>query len=110
MDISLIRQQLTERKNMLEARASKTQRDASHRDEPLSADFAEQAVERENDDVLRAIASESIHEVEQINQALNRIEAGIYGECSECGADIDEKRLAAVPYSTLCVNCAARHE
>ena len=110
MDLSQIKQQLTERKAMLEARADKTTRDASHRDEAVSADFAEQATERENDDVLRTIAIEAKHEVDQINLALARIEAGTYGECSECGADIGEKRLTAVPYSSLCLNCAAKHE
>ena len=70
MDLSQIRQQLSERKTLLEARAEKTERDASHRDAPLPADFAEQATERENDDVLRAIAGESVHEIELINQAL----------------------------------------
>ncbi|MDK2779107.1 MAG: TraR/DksA family transcriptional regulator [Pseudomonadota bacterium] len=110
MDLSLIRQQLTERRAALEARASKTTRDASHRDEPLSADFAEQAVERENDDVLREIASEAQHEIDLINRALKRIDAGIYGECSRCGATIAEQRLLAVPYTTLCVNCAAESD
>ncbi|MAD43716.1 MAG: conjugal transfer protein TraR [Oceanospirillaceae bacterium] len=110
MDLSQIRQQLSERKTLLEARAEKTERDASHRDAPLPADFAEQATERENDDVLRAIAGESVHEIELINQALARIEAGTYGECSECGDNISEQRLAAVPYTTLCVKCAESHE
>lgn len=110
MNFSQIKQQLTERKVMLEARADKTERDATHRDEAVSADFAEQATERENDDVLRTISLEAKHEIEQINRALARIDAGTYGECSECGADIGEQRLAAVPYSSLCVKCAAKHE
>jgi len=107
MDLSLIRQQLTERKTMLEARVNKTERDASHRDEGVSADFAEQVTERENDDVLRAIAGEAQHEIEQISQAVARIDAGTYGVCSACGTTIDEQRLQAVPYTTLCVKCAA---
>lgn len=106
MDSRSIRQTLNERKAMLENRASKVARDASHRDEPLSADFAEQAVERENDDVLHAIAGESLHEIAMINRALARLDAGIYGECSQCGNRIDEKRLLAVPYTTECIHCA----
>ncbi len=106
MDLSKVKQQLTERKMALEDRASKTTRDASHRDDPLSADFAEQAVERENDDVLREIANEAQHEIDLINLALKRIDAGIYGDCSRCGEPIAEQRLIAVPYTTLCVNCA----
>ena len=110
MDTSAIRQALTERKTTLENRASKVERDASHRDEPLSADFAEQAVERENDDVLHAIAGESLHEITMINQALTRLDAGTYGECSSCGNTIDEKRLLAVPYTTQCIQCAEQND
>src|SRR5690606_20670140 len=51
MNLDKVREQLLQRQQMLEARADKTARDASHRDEAVSADFAEQASERENDDV-----------------------------------------------------------
>lgn len=107
MDISQIKQQLMDRQAVLEARADKTARDASHQDEAVPADFAEQATARENDDVLRAIADESVNEINLIKAALARIEAGTYGECSACGEDIAAERLAAVPYTTLCVKCAS---
>ena len=38
--------------------------------------------------------------------ALKRLDSGNYGECAECGEDIDERRLEAVPYATLCITCA----
>lgn len=110
MNLKSIREQLEQRLREYEARAEKTQRDASHRDAPVSADFAEQAVDRSNDDVLRAISDESSHEAAQIRQALLRIEEGSYGECTGCGADIGEQRLLAIPYATLCIRCAAAQE
>ncbi len=110
MNLNQIREQLLQREAMLEARADKTTRDASHRDEAVSADFAEQATERENDDVLRTISAEARYEIQQIHQALQRIEDGNYGECSGCGADIGAERLQAIPYATLCIQCAAAQE
>lgn len=110
MNLTAIKNELTERKALLEQRADKVERDASHRDQPLSADFAEQAVERENDDVLTAIGEESRHEIDLINKALQRIEQDEYGECQGCGNDIDELRLAAVPYAELCIQCAEKQE
>ena len=110
MNLDKIREQLLQRQQMLEARADKTARDASHRDEAVSADFAEQASERENDDVLRTISVEARYEIQQIGRALQRIEDGNYGECSGCGADIGTERLQAVPYTTLCIKCAAAQE
>lgn len=42
------------------------------------------------------------------NRALERVEAGTYGICESCGQSIPVERLEVLPYSTLCVECAAR--
>jgi DnaK suppressor protein len=44
--------------------------------------------------------------LDEIQTALDRIEAGTYGHCSDCGAVISEQRLSAIPYTALCVRCA----
>ncbi len=49
-------------------------------------------------------------EIEQVDAALERIDAGEYGVCRDCGQDIDPRRLSALPYALLCTECAARHE
>ncbi|WP_456439189.1 TraR/DksA family transcriptional regulator [Caldithrix abyssi] len=41
----------------------------------------------------------------QIDQALERIENGTYGVCRVCGHEIDEKRLRAVPTTRICFDC-----
>ena len=40
-----------------------------------------------------------------IESAIARIENGVYGICSQCGADISSARLTAVPWTSLCVAC-----
>jgi RNA polymerase-binding transcription factor DksA len=45
--------------------------------------------------------------LEQISAALNRIGAGTYGHCQECGKQIPAERLVAIPYTPYCVQCAA---
>ncbi len=45
-----------------------------------------------------------------IDQALSRLEDGTYGLCDECGVEINEKRLAAVPFAKLCVACQSKQE
>jgi DnaK suppressor protein len=42
--------------------------------------------------------------------ALQRIEDGTYGRCLDCGADIPDERLNAVPYTEYCIRCERRHE
>ena len=44
--------------------------------------------------------------LEAINGALDRIENGTYGKCTECDAQIGKTRLDAVPYVPLCIDCA----
>ena len=72
----------------------------------LSSDFAEQATERENDDVLEEIARETRTSIHHLKAALQRIDEGTYGICASCGEDISHGRLDALPETTLCVNCA----
>jgi DnaK suppressor protein len=45
-----------------------------------------------------------------VETALERIEAGTYGDCEECGAKIPKSRLQAIPYTALCVKCASAME
>ncbi|MFZ0492316.1 MAG: TraR/DksA C4-type zinc finger protein [Acidimicrobiia bacterium] len=44
----------------------------------------------------------------QVEDALERLDAGTYGMCINCGKPIPAARLDAIPYTTLCVACAAR--
>ena len=44
----------------------------------------------------------------KVDHALGRIEAGSYGICESCGKSIPVERLNVLPYSTLCVECAAK--
>jgi RNA polymerase-binding transcription factor len=45
-----------------------------------------------------------------IDEALTRLSEGTYGICAECGVEISEKRLEAVPFAKLCVECQSRQE
>ncbi len=46
--------------------------------------------------------------VGEIDQALERLDAGTYGSCVLCGNAIPEERLRAVPWAALCVPCSAK--
>ena len=40
-----------------------------------------------------------------IQEAIKALDRGQYGECTRCGTDINEKRLDAVPWATMCIRC-----
>jgi DnaK suppressor protein len=41
----------------------------------------------------------------EVQSALRRVEAGLFGVCAGCEEDINPKRLAAVPWAPLCIVC-----
>jgi len=82
--------------------------DSHHKEEPVEKDFAEQATQSENDDVLVALDNEAQQMVMQIDTALTQIEEGRYGICTKCGIQIPQDRLKAAPFANLCINCAEK--
>ncbi|MFH1921882.1 MAG: TraR/DksA C4-type zinc finger protein [Planctomycetota bacterium] len=48
--------------------------------------------------------------LDQIEEALERMEDGTYGVCEKCESKIPKARLNAIPYTILCVQCASRLE
>jgi len=110
MNMNVIKDRLVNRLAELETRAERAERHASHRDEAVSADFAEQATERENDDVLHTISYEAKAEIIQLRHALEQLADGSYGECETCGTTIAAERLLALPGTTFCITCAGKQE
>nr|WP_246344342.1 TraR/DksA family transcriptional regulator [Sphingobium fontiphilum] len=74
--------------------------------QPMEADFAEQAVEREDDEALDRLSRVELAEIGQIDRAIERIDQGAYGVCIECGEPIAPARLAALPEAAMCMECA----
>ena len=79
-----------------------------HADAPLEKDFAEQATQNENDEVMDYLGNSARTEIGLIEQAIARIDSGRYGICEVCNEPISKERLAAVPYSNSCIKCASR--
>jgi RNA polymerase-binding protein DksA len=90
-------------KNDMEKRITAIDKEIKH--EGMSADWTEQATERENDEVLESLGNTSTDELQMINHALKRIDSGEYFSCSMCGEDIPAERLELVPFTPRCVNC-----
>jgi len=92
----------------LNDRLSKITDDVKHTEEPPEKDFAEQAVQAENDEVLDFLGNRARTEIAQIKDAIARIDSGHYGVCQSCGEPIAKARLKALPYSNLCIKCASQ--
>jgi YteA family regulatory protein len=71
------------------------------------ADTATETYDRELDYTLE---ENSEHVLAEIDAALQRIEDGTYGTCTNCGKPIPPERLEARPYATLCIDCQRDRE
>ena len=72
-----------------------------------SKDWEELATERETDEVLEDLGQSGQEEIKAIEAALARMDAGEYGICVKCGAEISPERLDILPYTPFCADCAA---
>jgi RNA polymerase-binding transcription factor DksA len=101
-----LRKTLITRRTELEERVHRIDTQLNHREEPPAADFAEQASEQENLEVLRALESEGRSELALLEAALARLDTGEHGRCQRCGGDIAPARLSALPWTDCCIACA----
>ena len=53
-----------------------------------------------------ALRKQNLHRMNQIDQALERIERGDYGKCNLCGREIDLERLETQPEADTCLECS----
>ena len=62
------------------------------------------------DDIGFALIQLKTETLKKIDTALRRIEEGDYGDCFECGGEIAEARLRALPFAVRCRDCEAVSE
>jgi RNA polymerase-binding protein DksA len=72
--------------------------------------FGDRAQAEELEEVLEQLDEQSRREVEDIQAALARIEAGTYGRCETCGQAINAARLNALPMVRRCLSCQEHQE
>ena len=76
----------------------------------LESDSKERAKQLEDSEVVDALGNEARMELEKISAALQRMDSGDYGNCTECGGPIGEGRIDAYPYAAECIECATAEE
>ncbi|MBI2068496.1 MAG: TraR/DksA family transcriptional regulator [Candidatus Yanofskybacteria bacterium] len=73
-------------------------------------DFAEDSEVSAREDVELALIQMKSDTLTRVDQALGRLDQGTYGNCFECGDEISEKRLRALPFAPRCKDCQETHE
>jgi DnaK suppressor protein len=62
------------------------------------------------EDIEFALIQMKAETLTKINDALGRLEAGTYGYCADCGGEISDKRLRALPFAVRCKDCEEGRE
>lgn len=73
--------------------------------EAPAPDWVDQASDSETVDLLVKLGERERAELVEIDAALQRIEAGTFGTCEDCGAPIGRDRLRALPEARRCLGC-----
>lgn len=73
-------------------------------------DAGDESVMREITDLSLQEAGRDMEELQEIDAALRRMDDGAYGDCEECGGEIDFRRLEVQPTASRCVPCQSQHE
>lgn len=68
-------------------------------------DKGDEALSASMDKLQNSLEQNEIDEVNLINDALERIEEGIYGVCIDCDEAIAPRRLEYSPYAARCIPC-----
>ena len=72
--------------------------------------MADQGTDTEEREKSFYFASKSGRFLYHIDEALRRIHDGTYGKCFECGQEIGQARLEAVPHARFCIKCKEKDE
>jgi DnaK suppressor protein len=68
-------------------------------------DVIDAAYDSAQDEISSQLAEVESRELASIENALERMKAGKYGQCEVCGGRIPMARLNALPYATMCIDC-----
>ena len=89
---------------------NKSQRDASGDLSGYSYHMADMASDDYERDFSLGRATDEQKLLYGIDEAFKRIEDGTYGNCVQCNKPIPKKRLKALPYTELCIDCQKKNE
>jgi DnaK suppressor protein len=73
-------------------------------------DAAESSDADIQEDIELALIQMKAETLSKIDEALARLEAGTFGFCTECGEEISERRLRALPFALRCKDCEEARE
>jgi DnaK suppressor protein len=76
----------------------------------VSSHLADLGSDREASDISLGRRESESTEIQEIDEAMERIREGSFGRCESCEKPIARERLEAIPYARLCMPCKVEEE
>lgn len=73
-------------------------------------DLADEAMESIEREIIYDLSIAEKKELEEINNAIKKLDKGTYGKCEACGFEIPLDRLKVKPYAKFCTKCREADE
>ncbi|MGH9774900.1 MAG: TraR/DksA family transcriptional regulator [Candidatus Acidiferrales bacterium] len=89
---------------------SRTEQEGREADEETTVDLADKAANSYTKEFLFGQTHTDRYTLQLVDDALARIRENEFGECLQCHAELQQKRLEAVPWTRYCVTCQQKLE
>ncbi|MGA3293551.1 MAG: TraR/DksA family transcriptional regulator [Candidatus Acidiferrales bacterium] len=100
---------VTQREELARAIA-RTQQEGREADEDPTVDLADKAANSYTKEFLFGQTHTDRSRLQLVDEALERIKQGTFGECISCHEELQQKRLEAVPWTRYCITCQEKKE
>jgi DnaK suppressor protein len=108
--LETFRKRLEERQQVLRKTVSRTEEDGRIADQDSAQDIADRAASSYTKEFLFSQSNNERQLLQMVETALQRIRGGDFGDCVNCGNEINTKRLEAVPWARYCIECQEKRE
>jgi DnaK suppressor protein len=108
--VEKFREQLESRRDELKKIVARNEQDGRDADIANAQDIADRAANSYTKEFLFHQSNSERQMLQLIEGALGRLHEGAFGECVNCGNEINPKRLEAVPWTRYCIACQEKLE
>jgi len=100
---------LTKQEELLRL-VTKSEQDGREADEEATQDIADKAANSYTKEFLFHQSDENRRLLQLVNEAIERMKNGSYGQCVACQEEVQQKRLEAVPWARHCIECQDKQD
>ena len=108
--LKLFRDKLQEKKREILEAYNKNKTYGKEADEEGAQDIADKASNSYTKEFLFSLSNSERTLLQEVDEAIVRIETRRFGVCAACEDDMNLKRLEAVPWARLCLSCQEKQE